>query len=331
MCITRKEIFKSTNGNTSNEYDEVGEFVNGFARVYIHGKGWGFIDSSFNEICQIKYDFVGNFYDHMAPVNLDGLFGLIDEQGKEICPVIYENIWGFSPEGIALVQRNGKYGFINKKGEEVAEPKYSEICSMRVYTTPSIAIKGSAYDIVLEGSTDRLKPHWFVWWKNKYAITVADAKQGLIDREGRVILEPTYNSILLPIDNTVDYIPVCANGKWGIIDDTGKLIVDLCYDSMKLVSHNLIKVYKDGKCGFIDGRGKILCPIKYTKIRRFVNGHAIVKIGDKYSFINESFKEIHEVSFEEVYDFDSHGFGKVTTRFWCLSRTRKIDRYGNVI
>ena len=46
--------------NKFRDYDYVGDFWEGYACVRINGK-WGFMDEEGKEICEIKYDLVKNF------------------------------------------------------------------------------------------------------------------------------------------------------------------------------------------------------------------------------------------------------------------------------
>ena len=43
---------------------------------------------------------------------------LINKQGVEIIPIIYEDI-EFFREGLVRVELDGRYGFINKQGKEI--------------------------------------------------------------------------------------------------------------------------------------------------------------------------------------------------------------------
>ncbi|MBK7505883.1 MAG: WG repeat-containing protein [Bacteroidetes bacterium] len=45
-------------------------------------------------------------------------FGFLDNSGKEVIPLIYDDAFRFS-EGLAIVEKNGKSGYIDKTGKEV--------------------------------------------------------------------------------------------------------------------------------------------------------------------------------------------------------------------
>jgi len=67
-----------------------------------------------------KYDWIGNFAEGLARVQLDGKWGYIDREGKEVIQIKYDGAGDFF-EGRARVVLNGKYSFINKEGKEIEE------------------------------------------------------------------------------------------------------------------------------------------------------------------------------------------------------------------
>lgn len=73
------------------KYDYVGEFFDGFACVELSDK-WGFINEKGEEITSIKYDSVDYFINGFAEVKLTNKYGFINEKGEEIIPCIYD--WG---------------------------------------------------------------------------------------------------------------------------------------------------------------------------------------------------------------------------------------------
>jgi hypothetical protein len=139
-------------------YDQISYFTEeGFAFVNLNGK-YGFINDKFQEIVKPSYDRVTDYVDGFAavaicevdnsgmyldyktgkpiPKNSENVFkakmkwGLIDNSGKLITNLIYQNIgtngssgenegWVvFFKDGLCSAKLNGKYGFIDKTGKE---------------------------------------------------------------------------------------------------------------------------------------------------------------------------------------------------------------------
>lgn len=99
------------------EYDHIGKFNNGFAKVKMNNK-YGFIDINYEEICEIKYDYVYDFIFGIAIVFLNGKNGIINNKGKEICDIKYDDINCFD-YGYTLLSLNNKFSYINEKGKEI--------------------------------------------------------------------------------------------------------------------------------------------------------------------------------------------------------------------
>ena len=63
------------------KYGEVNDFRNGLAQVWIDGK-WGFIDKNGKEIVKPKYDAASDFSEGIAPVSLGDNWYIINKKGK---------------------------------------------------------------------------------------------------------------------------------------------------------------------------------------------------------------------------------------------------------
>jgi hypothetical protein len=57
----------------------------------------------------------------------NGLWGLKDKKGNVIIPPVYEEIFAFSEEGIAVAQKDGKYGYLRNDGKVLIDCIYEEV------------------------------------------------------------------------------------------------------------------------------------------------------------------------------------------------------------
>ena len=117
------------------EYDTIREFVDGFAIVALGGKK-GIIDESGNVLGELKYDMIMpleytsryNEEDKFAEyfeAYVDGKWGFLNKQGKEMSPFVYDDIKMRDFEGgFVRVCKNGKWGYVNDKCEEMCEFVY---------------------------------------------------------------------------------------------------------------------------------------------------------------------------------------------------------------
>jgi hypothetical protein len=214
-----------------------------------------------------EYDVKFGFSDGLVWVRLNDKWGLIDETGKEVIPLKYDDIIFFS-EGLVWVQLNDKWGLIDRTGKEVISLKYD--------------------NIYIEDFPEGL------------AAVKLDGKWGFIDETGKEIIPVKYDYIG---DFSEGFATVKLDGKWGFIDEIGKEVIPVKYDYIGDFSEGLAAVKLDGKWGFIDETGKEVIPVKYDYIEDFSEGLAAVKLDGKWGFIDETGKEVISLKYEEASSF----------------------------
>lgn len=80
---------------------------------------------------------------------------------------------------------------------------------------------------------------------------------------------------------------VKKNNKWGCIDKTGKVRIPFLYDEASgFTAEDRAAVAINGKFGHIDKTGKVRTPLKYEFASYFQNGLSMVRVGDKYGYID---------------------------------------------
>ena len=117
------------------EYDRVRGFVDGFAVVTLGGK-YGIIDESGNVLVELKYDEIRSLqsisrygeeikFAKYFEACVEGKWGFLNKQGKEMSPFVYDKIQMIDFEGgFVRVCKNGKWGYVNDKCEEMCEFVY---------------------------------------------------------------------------------------------------------------------------------------------------------------------------------------------------------------
>lgn len=131
------------------KYKFIGDFKEGRAMVEIDGK-YGFIDHNGKEVIECKYDYVGSFEEGRAPVLRDGEgWGYIDLDGNEVIECIYDDAFIFE-HGLGMVYRDGYYGFVDCDGFEVIECIYdfAEMGDDSIYVEKD----GESYTIDFDGN-----------------------------------------------------------------------------------------------------------------------------------------------------------------------------------
>ncbi|ASS48348.1 MAG: hypothetical protein A3D31_08710 [Candidatus Fluviicola riflensis] len=201
--------------------------------------------------------------------------GIIDENGKEVIPRIYDRI-DYRDEQSFWIWKNEKLGAISRTGQIIIEPKYV------AYT---IGEYGKRLEI--RGNATRL-----------LQIVGEDGKSGLMNTSGQVVLEPKYDQIerMYPNMQTdlATYL-VYSGDKTGIAGKSGSLTFDLVYDTLipiaiidqkapygQQVKATYFFFRQQGKYGLMKGNGEILVQPCYDEfVRYYGNQRSLQFLSDK--------------------------------------------------
>ena len=153
-----------------------------------------------------SYDRVYEFKGDYASVTRDGKYGLINKNGEEVVPCLYEIIYcdeAYMGGGYQSVTKDGKVGYVNAHGNETTEFKYSESSAAVSRRSPFTTING------LDGR-----------------MIIISAAIGELPN--------TYDETGYPQDEACPLLAVVDGGKAGIIDLWGNAIIPLdgAYDSV---------------------------------------------------------------------------------------------------
>ena len=295
------------------------------------GFRFGFIDRTGKEIVPPTYDWVLNFTESLAAVELDGRWGFINTKGELVIPLGYDDVSPFH-DGLAAVRLGGKTGFINKKGKVVIPLKY-EIGFM---------VDGGLAVVELDGKTQWLNkkgkevvfPEGFRGgFFDGLAIMWLDNKCGFIDTTGELVIPPIYQSASVFSGGLA---AVGLDNKYGFIDTTGELVIPLRYDWVGGTHDGLTGVLLNDVGFLIDRQGNEF-PVEdaqqesknyvlpeFEHIHDFSEGLAAVNVGSKWGFIDPTGKFVIPLAYDYIGPF-SHGLAPVRYSY-DRSATEKINK-----
>lgn len=98
-------------------YDNAFYFSVHVVKIKMNGK-WAIFDCNGNQLTRFKYNYINDLKFGKAVVGVDKKIGFINHLGKEIIPVIYENLSSVD-EGWAYVELDGRWLKVNDLGEEI--------------------------------------------------------------------------------------------------------------------------------------------------------------------------------------------------------------------
>ncbi len=206
--------------------------------------------TEYEEVKEVKLKNVASTLTYEKKVLIykkDGLYGLMDFEGKVITKNLYDTIENLKPtEGKFLVSKDSKYGVIDLKGNILVDTKYDNIVSDEYY------------------SENNYKKSGFIV-SNK---TETGYKYGYISYKGKEILETKYNEInRIPRENDKNiYLIASENGKYGLFKGSKNIIKNefqsITYDE----NIDLLIIRKNKKYGVQAINGKTIVEIKYDEI-----------------------------------------------------------------
>lgn len=114
-------------------------------------------------------------------------------------------------------------------------------------------------------------------------------KFGCIDRTGRVVIQPKFDSIY-PFESKSTN--AALNGAPCLINGDGHLLGSEQYQAVEPFHEGMAAVCSKGKWGFVDESGRIAIPLRYDGAVSFSEGLARVSLGAKSFFIDKNGSEI---------------------------------------
>lgn len=308
-------------------YEEVGDFANGLARVKSNGK-WGFIDRQGKEKIECKYDFATDFSGYPMPLKLalvgkgSDLYYIDDADNVCLLCDSYDSYFSFH-EGLAGVKLNGSYGFINWQAEEHIPCKYEDISyfSERLacvkymnkwgyIDTGGRAVRPCIYDEAYPMS-------------DGLALVRSQNKYGYINRKGEIIVPFIYDKADLFDKEFV--ARVMCNGNKSYIDIRGNVLFNHFYDSIDNFCNVVAVVRKDRKIGLNNRQGKEIWPCGYycdgSVNRIYLEDFLIVSRGKKYGILNLEGEELIPCILDDVSPFS--GEGENHKRYGVIKRNNK--------
>lgn len=307
-------------------------FNDGLISVCIDGK-WGFINKDGKEVIKAQYDSVTAFSCGLAAVGIGGKFGYINTDGELVIPMEFDAAALFS-EDIALVYVNKSYSYINKKG-------------------------------------DLLFGRSFEYADNFYdgrALFSENEKYGYIDNKGEVVIKPQYKSASRFSEGLAPVVDE-KSGLCGFINTKGKLVIDFLYTEAGAFKDGIARMGVDGSIcyinkkgklllrtnmksdsfsegyarytndndafGFIDITGQTVIASTYSYAGSFSNGLAFACNDEgKVGYINTSGEYVIEPKYELFYSDKKVGFDFSDDGYVIVVKNKKfgvIDKKGNVI
>ena len=280
------------------------------------------------------------------PVQVDGLWGYINHEGKLVIPAKFQEIrmtisrrMPLAPEDIETryaaydripVKFEGHWGYIDSNGAEKvpfqndSATHYSDGMGivMRdgnifVLDERGIAINRPDRIVLAQAHVFRegrlpVRTQGFWIYDEKTDAMQPSDKWGFLGQDGGIAIKPVYDAVL---SFSGGVAPALKDGNWGYINKDGKLVIQFSYEKVDYFFSFVAKFVKDGKEGLINFGGTVLMEPKYEAVGRYVDGRIAFKDSGRWGFADRDGKIVVEPQFPEVrnYSMDKAGAAALNT------------------
>jgi len=258
----------------SEWYDQICSISNGYARVKNDGK-YGIINSEGKETVPCIYEEMELIREDedFVTIKKDGKYGTIDLCGNPLIPPTYKNNLLFY-DGLANIERNGKNGYIDHTGRTIIPFIYDK-CHFFHDGYAVVVYKGKAQIIDKKGNAVYTNASDYdeigrPYGCGRLCIARKGNKRGVINIKGDVIAPTIYEEIDLGYHDDCP-IMVCEKGKYGWIDKTGKSILSCIYDEIYSIGTAKDATFgrKGGKFGLINIDGEEISDFIYDSCEEY--------------------------------------------------------------
>jgi len=245
----------------------------------IHSVGDYFIVSKRINPAQIKTGCLNSKGEIKIPFQYDGIsihglraivftlhlghysYGLIDLQNNVLIPLQYSKITALGTLRFAAENRKGKIAFFTDAGKPTSEFNIDSISS----------------------------------YKSGYAIMHKNLDQGLIDQDGKIVIEPSFQQIKITDAEKATALP---HHEWFILNEKNEIQLRVQADELFPVSEEAIIYGYSSKYGLLGPQMNVTLSAQYDELKPLRNGLFIAKQNRKYGVIHPD----NSISIPIVYD-----------------------------
>lgn len=252
MCKKGKRLKGFTNNYSEGQRKGHFDFI-------VDGKGKVVKPTSILTNIEYKtYDLPRFVHPNASLVKRKGLYGLIDNQGRDITkfskkPLYYLTIisgpMNKKEEQIivdTLFYTGDDTYFLSPTGRKTTFKHYENPIKRE---SPDLEKRYTkVHELSSEGGLT-------IVWKDKLC--------GMINKNGQEVIPVKYEYIRWALFDEEGIAPAKRKGKWGFLNTEGKEIVPCIYDGVGEVCFGRIGVVRNGKQGFVDTVGHIVVPLKF--------------------------------------------------------------------
>lgn len=319
ISISGKEIVPAI-----YESIETLEYKDGILKVKKDGK-YGLIDINGNEIVKTEFNSIATdgYYNIDSKYDKAGYiinirtdegyrYGYINYKGRQILDTIYTNIKRITELKddnliYLITYNNGKAGVL-KNGQTLIENEYENIefdSVNNIFVLQKNAKQG-VYD--LEGNMILPIQYENITFAGKYLNANKDGKLLVFDVTGTLQNEDSYKSLDTVADGKYS-ITINRSNQYGVIDSNKTNILENKYSYIEYTFDNYFIVSLEGKSGVLDANNNIIIPVEKDIIQN-IRGTNMIQVIDSATntseFYNKKMEKVATQNDARIYIKDNY-------------------------
>ncbi len=271
---------------------------------YKLGNNWGLINLKKEYITPAEYE--GIFYGNgdrviaQKKVGLTSRLGCLDLTGKITIPFKYDGIKIQGLRAVVFVKNGTRFqhGLVDLNDKEIIAFKFKSITaigSLR-YAVENFETKTALFSEqgikLTEFAIDSISS-----FRKGKAVIYQNLKQGLIDREGEIKIEPRYREIKINEDATIS---ARLFDEWKILDADNHELKKIEGDELRPLAKGLYAITVASKKGIIDEKLNFVIQPIYDHLSDFHHGKMIAKRNGKFGIIRKDESVVLPIGFDSL-------------------------------
>ena len=202
----------------------------------------GIININGDVILKPQYDSIGGFYNGYAKI-YDDKIGFINTDGALISEIVFDHAYDFGTSGMAPVKIGEKWGVIDTTGEWILEPTFDDVTSGT--SSPYISLRKDWKWGVIKDKSGKwvLEPN--LSYIGEFSSQVAVARNdknlfGYIDISGKWLVKPQFKELPTRIYGEVGHFDKKENEEryYGLIKRDGSVLLEAKFDTINTHQNN---------------------------------------------------------------------------------------------
>lgn len=273
-----------------SQYDSIGKFCCGLAKVTKNGKNVGCINTNGD----LVYDDAVPFGDDKVCVCKKSLWGIVNSLGEYVVEQLYKKIEPID-YAYAIFDDSGKLGLLDSNGTIIIKPKYADL--KKLGNCKYFGCEMNSRWGILNYNGEKLTPLKFDDVISVYNDVLLSCVLNNVIQYYNIKNGDMYDWIRL-LKN--DYIMVRVGGKRGYINSSGDVVIPIIYDYAYAFYDDIARVVLGEKMGCINRYGETIVPIIYDCVGIFRNGVVIVGLNGKYGCVNKAGDEVLAINYDYI-------------------------------